>query len=58
MTEMVDKVVVTNRAALAAKYGDAVDQILQAVDAMLQANQAHGLSAVMIEIDDAAAMQD
>ena len=57
MTTKVDKAIVTNRAALVAKYADGAEEIVQAVLRMIAANTVHGLSSVLVELDDAGAMQ-
>jgi hypothetical protein len=54
--EAVDKVVVTNAAALAAKYGDRAKEVIAAVDALVAADAERGIRATLVALDDAGAM--
>ncbi|HVR39789.1 MAG TPA: C25 family cysteine peptidase [Thermoanaerobaculia bacterium] len=53
---MSDKVVVTNRSALKAKYGD-LATIDDAVNQLVAADKARGVETIVIALDDAATMQ-
>ncbi len=58
MTEKVDKVIVTSRSALTAKYGiGGLDQILLAVDRLVAADARRGLQSLLVELDDDGTMQ-
>jgi hypothetical protein len=57
MTANVDKLIVTNRAALLAKYGSGVVAIKTAVAALVAADAKRGLVTQLVEIDDAVAMK-
>lgn len=52
----VDKVVVTNQGALAAKYGDRAGEIDAAVAALVAADAARGIRTALVALDDEAAM--
>ncbi len=55
---MDDKVIVTNRSALVAKYGTAgAKKIQSAVDALVASDKSRGISTRLIYLDDAAAMK-
>ena len=55
---MDDKIIVTNRAALTAKYGSAgVTKIKKAVDALIAADAKRGIKSRLVFLDDAAAMK-
>jgi len=55
---MDDKIIVSNRAALTAKYGTAgVSMIKKAVDALIDADAKRGIKSRLVYLDDAAAMK-
>ncbi|HTJ76331.1 MAG TPA: hypothetical protein VL337_13315 [Acidimicrobiales bacterium] len=52
----VDKVVVTNAAALEAKYGDRAKEVIAGVDALVAADAGRGIRTTLVALDDAGAM--
>lgn len=54
---MVDKVLVTNRAALTSKYGSRRKEVDAAVKALIAADKARGLTTRLIDLSDAATMK-
>lgn len=56
--EMEDKIIVSNRAALSAKYGTAgLAKIKAAITALIAADKARGLNTRLVYLDDAVAMR-
>jgi hypothetical protein len=56
--DKVAEVLVTNRSALEAKYGDRFDKVWQAIEALAKADEKRGLSTRIVAIDDAATMKE
>lgn len=57
-SETIDKVIVTNVAALTGKYGDAgVQEIKAAIQTLVEADKQRGLATQFFALDDAATMQ-
>jgi hypothetical protein len=54
---MPDKIIVTNNAALSAKYGQSIGAIDTAVKQLIQADSARGIQTQLVALDDAAGMQ-
>jgi hypothetical protein len=54
----VDKVLVTNMAALGTKYGDALPTVQSAIDGLLEADRARGLTARLLALDSVQNMQE
>ena len=52
-----DKVLLTNRSALTAKYGAKLADVDKAVAALIAADKARGLTTVVVDLDDADAMK-
>lgn len=57
MTETIGKAVVTNISALAAKYGDQLEVIRTAIDALIASDAARGVTTQLIALDDPASME-
>ena len=53
----VDKLIVTNRTALKAKYGSGTKQILRALEDLIRADDKRGLVTRVLELDDARTMR-
>jgi hypothetical protein len=51
-----DKVIVSNRGVLQAKYGNAFDKVKTAIDKLIAADKARGIDAQVVYLDDSAAM--